>query len=127
MAESSEDKPQVIRKRGGPGKPFTPGQSGNPGGIPKGMAELRELARTYTQEAILRLVDWMQSDNPKASPMATGMLLDRGWGKPVAAVELSGPGGAPLMAARIDLTKLDESEFRAFRELALKAKAEGSE
>src|SRR5271169_6155566 len=68
--------------------PFKKGQSGNPGGrigVPK---EVRELARTHTGDAINRLVFWMQSDDPRASVAASNSLLDRGYGKPVAPIEL---------------------------------------
>jgi HEAT repeat protein len=116
-AESSE-RVQII------GRPFPPGVSGNPGGVPKGMAEVRALARTFTQEAIVRLADWMRSENPKASVAAASILLDRGWGKPVAAVEVSTPGGGPMLGVRVDLTRLSEDEFRTFRALAAKAKAQ---
>ena len=34
------------------GKPFRKGQSGNPGGRPKVVAEVKELAREHTAEAI---------------------------------------------------------------------------
>lgn len=64
------------------GRPFKKGQSGNPGGLPKGLAEVKGLARTYTVEAISRLAEWMKSDNAKASVSACAVLLDRGWGKP---------------------------------------------
>jgi hypothetical protein len=43
--------------------------------------ELRQLARAHTKEAIARLVWWMKSDNPKASPFAAKELLNRGWGQ----------------------------------------------
>src|SRR5271154_5704895 len=68
--------------------PFKKGQSGNPGGrigVPK---EVRELARTYTEDAINRLAFWMKSDDPRASVAASNSLLDRGYGKPVAPIEL---------------------------------------
>src|SRR5271170_3152838 len=68
--------------------PFKKGQSGNPGGrigVPK---EVRELARTHTEDAINRLVFWMKSDDPRASVAASNSLLDRGYGKPVAPIEL---------------------------------------
>ena len=68
--------------------PFKKGQSGNPGGrigVPK---EVRELARTHTEAAINRLAFWMQSEDPRASVAACNALLDRGYGKPVAPIEM---------------------------------------
>jgi hypothetical protein len=67
-----------------PPKPqgFQPGQSGNPGGRPKGYADVRAAAREYTQDAIDRLVFWMNSDNAKASVGAAVAILNRGWGMP---------------------------------------------
>ena len=66
------------------GKPFKKGQSGNPGGRPKVVAEIRELAREHTGEAVETLVSIMT--NPKAAPAArvsaANALLDRGYGKP---------------------------------------------
>jgi hypothetical protein len=66
------------------GKPFKKGQSGNPGGRPKIVAEVRELAREHTTDAIQTLVSIMT--NPKAAPAArvsaANALLDRGYGKP---------------------------------------------
>jgi Family of unknown function (DUF5681) len=66
------------------GKPFKKGQSGNPGGRPKVVAEVKELARTHTGAAIETLVSIMS--NPKAAPAArvsaANSLLDRGYGKP---------------------------------------------
>ena len=45
------------------------------------------LAQDYTQEAIERLAFWMRSQDSKASVQACQLLLERGWGKPTAAVE----------------------------------------
>jgi hypothetical protein len=66
------------------GKPFKKGQSGNPGGRPKVIAELKELAKEHTAEAIQTLVSIMT--NPKFAPAArvsaANALLDRGYGRP---------------------------------------------
>jgi hypothetical protein len=76
--------------------PFAKGQSGNPGGPPKEVREVVELARQFTTIAIMRLADWAQSDDPRASIAAAQALLDRGWGKPMQPSELSGKDGSPL-------------------------------
>src|SRR5262245_14390314 len=66
------------------GKPFQKGQSGNPGGRPKEIAEVKELARQHMPAAIETLATIMK--NPKASDAArvsaATALLDRGYGKP---------------------------------------------
>jgi hypothetical protein len=65
------------------GKPFQKGQSGNPGGRPKVVAEIKDLARKHTDEALETLAAIMR--NPKASASArvsaANALLDRGYGK----------------------------------------------
>lgn len=73
---------------------FQKGKSGNPGGRPKDIAGISKLARKHSKEAILKLVEWMRSDNAKASVSACQALLDRGWGK--ATQPLSGPDGGPI-------------------------------
>jgi hypothetical protein len=63
---------------------FRPGQSGNPGGRPRVIAEVRELAREHTETALATLAEI--SENKKLSPSArvaaATALLDRGYGKP---------------------------------------------
>lgn len=61
---------------------FVAGVSGNPGGMPKGAADVRALARTFTKRAVERLSEWMESDNAKASVSAAVAILNRGWGMP---------------------------------------------
>lgn len=50
--------------------------------------EVRELARTQTEAALNRLAFWMQSEDPRASVAACNALLDPGYGKPVAPIEM---------------------------------------
>jgi hypothetical protein len=76
--------------------PFEKGKSGNPGGRPKEEPEVKKLAKSFTAEAIKRLAYWMRSDNPKASPAAATTLLNRAWGTPTQAVELTGKDGGPI-------------------------------
>lgn len=64
--------------------PFVKGQSGNPGGRPKVVGEVQELAREHTTQAIQTLVDIMSSADapPAARVAAANAVLDRGYGKP---------------------------------------------
>lgn len=43
---------------------------------------VRDMARSYTVEAIERLAYWMRSDDSGASVKASDVLLTRAWGKP---------------------------------------------
>lgn len=93
---------------------FLPGKSGNPGGQPSGMAEVKALARSHTKEAIQALASIATSKKapPSARVSAAVALLDRGYGRPAQAVELSGPeGGAiPLDLGGLSEQQLDQLE-----------------
>ena len=70
------------------GRPFQPGQSGNPGGRPKGIAAI---ARQHTDKAIEVLVNGMSSDDERVQIAAAKEILDRGYGKaPVFTADLTG-------------------------------------
>lgn len=67
---------------------------GNPGGgRPRQNHNVRDLARTFTAEAIATLVSIMKDEDMDAGPRvrAAEALLDRGWGKPSQPIE-SGDG-----------------------------------
>lgn len=73
---------QPSRQLGGAtGRGFMPGQSGNPGGRPKAVVNVQELARQHTTAAVRTLVEALR--DPKLKVAAATALLDRGWGKPV--------------------------------------------
>lgn len=66
------------------GKRFKPGQSGNPSGRSKVIAEIRDLARQHTAGAINTLIAVMQTGESGAARVsAANALLDRGYGRPV--------------------------------------------
>jgi hypothetical protein len=66
------------------GKPFQKGVSGNPGGRPKVLGDVQELARQKSPEAIITLANIMHDEKapPAARVAAANALLDRGYGKP---------------------------------------------
>lgn len=62
-------------------KPFKPGQSGNPGGRPKGIAAK---AREHADRAIEVLAEGLDDPDKKTQIIAAKELLDRGYGKAIA-------------------------------------------
>jgi uncharacterized protein DUF5681 len=70
--------------------PWAKGQSGNPGGRPRAIVEVQELARRETAASIAALVRIRDSaETPPAAVVAAATaLLDRAWGRPVQSHEL---------------------------------------
>ena len=91
----------------GQGRPFTKGLSGNPGGRPKVLGDVQELARQRSPEAINTLAAIM--DDPKAPPAArvaaANSLLDRGYGKPTQPISQT--------LTKIDPTTMSDAELAA--------------
>jgi hypothetical protein len=84
------------KRRRGPGRPFEPGVSGNPGGRPKNHGAMRERFREHTEEALTALLgvirgQWSSAADRRAAAVN---ILDRGWGKPE--IALTGKDGDPL-------------------------------
>jgi len=92
---------------------FIKGQSGNPSGRPKNTHDVRVLAKRYTQEALEKLVEWMRSDNPKASVAAAMAILDRAHGKPAQTVQVADESGLPLGMAVVFRDRLPDDRIPA--------------
>jgi hypothetical protein len=77
---------------------FQKGQSGNPGGRPKALREVEELARQETPAAMQTLATIHRDKKApySARVMAANALLDRGWGKARQALEHSGGDGGAV-------------------------------
>ena len=69
------------------GKPFKKGQSGNPGGRPPVLKEIRELARANGEDAFKRVLELMQSDDERVALCASQEVLNRAYGKPTQHIE----------------------------------------
>ena len=84
-----------VPKRGDRGK-WLPGSSPNPGGRPKIIEDIRDLAREHSATAINTLVQIAESGKQESARVAAASaLLDRGWGKPTQ--PLSGDDAMPAI------------------------------
>lgn len=98
MAANSEGTASISR--GGLGKPFPRGTSGNPSGRPKVVFEIRDLAREFGPAGITKLAEMAglapgtPAEAEAVRVAAIKELLDRGFGK--ATQPLSGDADAPL-------------------------------
>ena len=91
----------------GKGRPFPKGVSGNPGGRPKVLGDVQELARQKSPEAIETLSKIMRDEKaaPAARVAAANALLDRGYGKPTQPISQT--------VAKVDPSSLSDGELAA--------------
>jgi hypothetical protein len=70
---------------------FVKGQSGNPGGRPKLLSEVQELARAHTAENLEGLMEIARNAKSPAQARVAARVavLDRAWGKPGQSVDLN--------------------------------------
>ncbi len=94
---------------------FRPGVSGNPGGRPAQLAEVTELARARTPKVIEALYGIvLDPDQPTGARVsAAQVLLDRGYGRPQASVDLHVAGGPSLVDILVGAGKLERDEATA--------------
>jgi hypothetical protein len=87
---------------------FRKGQSGNPGGRPKVLGEVQELARQHAPAVIVELARLaLKAKSETARIAAIRELLDRAYGRPRQSMEVSVPAGDPLQLL------LDEIDARS--------------
>jgi hypothetical protein len=88
--ENSGEQRKVI------GRPWLPGQSGNPGGRPAIAAEVREFAGAHSIEALKKVVRIMRTSRDHSTVLAAARtVLDRAIGKPQQII--GGVNGASLV------------------------------
>jgi len=89
------------------GRPFPKGVSGNPGGRPRVLADVQELARAKSPKALDTLEAIMLDEKapPAARVAAANGLLDRGYGRPTQPIAQT--------LARIDPNNLSDEELAA--------------
>jgi hypothetical protein len=85
------------KKRRGPGRPFEPGQSGNPSGRAKRTQEELDLIDACKEKtpAALAVIEqiMMSGENERNRLAAAQYIIDRAYGKAVQQTELTGKGG----------------------------------
>jgi hypothetical protein len=88
------DEPKTPKHHAGR---FQPGQSGNPGGRPKGLVKLRELLiEKYETRCVDGLNELLVDDDPRVRLETIKHIQSYLYGKPTQSVEMSGPEGAPV-------------------------------
>jgi hypothetical protein len=89
------------------GRPLPKGVSGNPGGRPKVLGDVQELARQRSPEAIDTLSNIMRDTKapPAARVAAANALLDRGFGKPTQPISQT--------LAKVDPSLMSDEELAA--------------
>jgi hypothetical protein len=90
---------------------FQPGKSGNPGGRPRVLEELRDLARRHTPDSITELARLAKKAKSETARIAAiRELLDRGYGKSTQYVGSSDDMPPVQTHIRVSFVKPDGTE-----------------
>lgn len=89
MAEP-ETPAEQAGKRDASGR-FLPGTTGNPGGLPKGVRELRKLALDAAPDAMAKCIEWMTSPDKDLAMFGVERVLMRAMGKDGKLADLPSP------------------------------------
>jgi hypothetical protein len=102
-----ENRPVAERRK----LKFRKGQSGNPGGRPKVLGEVQELARQYAPTVIVELARLaLRAKSETARIAAIRELLDRGYGRPRQVMEVSIPADNALQLLFDEIDALSRIE-----------------
>jgi hypothetical protein len=82
-----------------------PGAGRKPGQMLPGHVALRDMCREHVAEAVARTLTIMRDEAHPKSYDAAQSILDRAWGKPTQATEISGPNGGaiPISSVALDV------------------------
>jgi hypothetical protein len=102
------------------GRPFERGRSGNPGGRPRELRDVIELARSHSPAAVATLAKIMRNEEapPAARVGAANAILDRAHGRPPQAIAHLGA------VAAYNLNLLSEEQLEQLEALLMIAAAE---
>lgn len=122
MAENSAESSE--KKRRGPGRPFRPGQSGNPSGRPKMSEDVREMLKAATPKAVKLLVSVMDDDGQKTALRmdAAKTIIERVYGKPLQPIDSTISGGLDVGLSDVDRQLLAKVEARLEGDKSMLAK-----
>lgn len=100
---------------------FPKGVSGNPVGRPAMPPEVRKALEAGSQRAAERLVELVESDDPRVAAMASQAILDRLYGKPAQQIDASIKQQTDIGQAHLRI--LQELQERRESRLATEQKA----
>jgi hypothetical protein len=101
---------------------FAPGASANPAGRPRIPESLVRAARQHTRQALSVLLKLMRGAKSESVKLrAAEIVLDRGWGKSVQAVQVDGQ----FLAKK--LSEMSDAELQAFEQKLLERADRGDE